>query len=38
VFDLIETTFRSGRRELQLVEAQEFYAHPRLQFQAVQVR
>jgi pyridoxine kinase len=38
VFDLIETTFRSGERELQLVEAQEFYAHPRLQFTAQQVR
>ncbi|MCS5714278.1 pyridoxal kinase PdxY [Herbiconiux sp. CPCC 205716] len=38
VFDLIETTHRSGRRELQLVEAQEFYAHPRLQFTAEQVR
>ncbi|MBF4572396.1 pyridoxal kinase PdxY [Herbiconiux sp. VKM Ac-1786] len=38
VFDLIEATHRSGRRELQLVEAQEAYAHPQLQFTAVQVR
>jgi pyridoxine kinase len=38
VFDLIELTHRSGERELQLVEAQEFYAHPRLQFRAEQVR
>ncbi|MDO9395930.1 MAG: pyridoxal kinase PdxY [Herbiconiux sp.] len=38
VFDLIDLTFRSGERELQLVEAQEFYAHPRLQFAARQVR
>ncbi|MBT0768583.1 pyridoxal kinase PdxY [Kineosporia sp. J2-2] len=38
VFDLIETTYRSGERELQLVQAQEFYATPRLQFTAEQVR
>ncbi|GAA0459257.1 pyridoxal kinase PdxY [Paractinoplanes deccanensis] len=38
VFDLIETTYRSGQRELQLVEAQEFYASPRMQFRAKQVR
>jgi pyridoxine kinase len=38
VFDLIELTYRSGERELRLVEAQEFYAHPRLQFAAEQVR
>jgi pyridoxine kinase len=38
VFDLIETTYRSGERELQLVEAQEFYATPRMQFKAKQVR
>jgi len=38
VFDLIETTYRSGERELQLVQAQEFYADPRLQFRAEQVR
>jgi pyridoxine kinase len=38
VFDLIETTFRSGERELQLVEAQESYANPRMQFTATRVR
>ncbi|WP_033343182.1 pyridoxal kinase PdxY [Catenuloplanes japonicus] len=38
VFDLIETTFRSGERELQLIEAQDFYATPRLQFTADRVR
>ena len=38
VFDLIETTYTSGDRELQLVQAQEFYANPRLQFSARRVR
>ncbi|GIE91534.1 pyridoxal kinase PdxY [Actinoplanes regularis] len=38
VFDLIEMTYRSGQRELQLVPAQEFYATPRMQFSARQVR
>ncbi|MFF5077531.1 pyridoxal kinase PdxY [Actinoplanes sp. NPDC000266] len=38
VFDLIETTYRSGQRELQLVEAQEFYANPRMQFKSERVR
>ena len=38
VFDLIELTYSSGERELKLVEAQEFYAHPRLQFTAERVR
>jgi pyridoxine kinase len=38
VFDLIELTYKSGERELQLIEAQEFYAHPRLQFTANRVR
>ena len=38
IFDLIDTTHRSGERELQLIEAQEFYAHPRMQFSARQVR
>ncbi|MGK9148141.1 pyridoxal kinase PdxY [Plantibacter flavus] len=37
VFDLVELTYRSGQRELQLVEAQEFYANPRLQFTATAV-
>ncbi|NQX28222.1 pyridoxal kinase PdxY [Microbacteriaceae bacterium VKM Ac-2854] len=38
VFDLIELTHRSGERELQLIQAQESYAHPRLQFAAERVR
>ncbi|MET0419836.1 MAG: pyridoxal kinase PdxY [Actinoplanes sp.] len=38
VFGLIETTYRSGERELQLVQAQEFYAAPPMQFKAKQVR
>jgi pyridoxine kinase len=38
VFDLLEMTYRSGERELQLVQAQEFYAHPRMQFAAEKVR
>ncbi|WP_282846700.1 pyridoxal kinase PdxY [Microbacterium oxydans] len=38
VYDLLKTTLESGERELQLVEAQEFYANPRLQFTARQVR
>ncbi|NAZ76880.1 pyridoxal kinase PdxY [Kineococcus sp. T13] len=38
VFDLIETTYRSGERELQLIEAQESYAHPRLQFGVERLR
>jgi pyridoxine kinase len=38
VFDLLENTHRSGERELQLVESQEAYAHPRMQFAVTQVR
>jgi pyridoxine kinase len=38
VFDLLRVTHESGRRELQLVQAQEFLAHPRMQFTAEQVR
>ena len=38
VFDLLQTTYDAGTRELQLVESQEFYAHPRLQFPVTQVR
>jgi pyridoxine kinase len=34
VFDLVEMTYRSGQRELRLIEAQEFYANPRMQFTA----
>ena len=38
VFDLIELTYQSGERELQLVQAQNVYAHPRMQFSATRVR
>jgi pyridoxine kinase len=38
VFDLLQRTHESGRRELQLVESQEFYAAPRMQFGVQQVR
>ncbi|MFT4052334.1 MAG: pyridoxal kinase PdxY [Microbacterium sp.] len=38
VYDLLQLTHDSGDRELRLVEAQEFYAHPRLQFPVTRVR
>ncbi|MWB99722.1 pyridoxal kinase PdxY [Agromyces seonyuensis] len=38
VFDLLTNTHESGQRELQLVESQEAYAHPRMQFEVAQVR
>lgn len=38
VFDLLQNTLESGERELQLVESQEAYAHPRMQFAVRQVR
>lgn len=38
VFDLLELTHTLGSRELALVESQEFYAYPRLQFAVTQVR
>ncbi|MFG6401422.1 pyridoxal kinase PdxY [Microbacterium sp. P04] len=38
VFDLLERTHVSGQRELQLVESQQAYAHPRMQFAAQQLR
>jgi pyridoxine kinase len=38
VFDLLERTHVSGERELQLVESQESYAHPRMQFPVRRVR
>lgn len=38
VFDLLAATLESGERELQLVESQEAYAHPRMQFAVRQVR
>lgn len=38
VFDLVELTVASGDRELRLVEAQDRYAEPRLQFPVTRVR
>jgi pyridoxine kinase len=38
VFELLANTHDSGERELRLVESQEAYAHPRLQFEVQQVR
>ncbi|WES65431.1 pyridoxal kinase PdxY [Microbacter sp. GSS18] len=38
VFDLLARTHESGERELQLVESQEAYAHPRMQFAVTKVR
>jgi pyridoxine kinase len=38
VFDLLRLTHESGQRELQLIEAQDFYATPRMQFEVAQVR
>ena len=38
VFDLLQLTLDSGDRKLKLIEAQESYAHPQMQFSARQVR
>ena len=38
VFDLLRSTHESGERELQLIESQEFFAHPAMQFTATRVR
>jgi len=38
VWDLLRTTHESGERELLLVQAQEYYASPRMQFEVTQVR
>ncbi|NIZ93454.1 pyridoxal kinase PdxY [Kineococcus rubinsiae] len=38
VFDLLEATLASGARELRIVEAQDVFANPRLQFTAERVR
>jgi Pyridoxal kinase (EC 2.7.1.35) len=38
VFGLLARTHESGERELQLVESQELYAHPPLEFDVRQVR
>ena len=37
VFTLLENTLASGQRELRLVESQEAYAHPNMQFEARRV-
>ena len=38
VFDLVENTYRAGTRELQLIESQDAYANPRMQFGVERVR
>ncbi|WP_166864610.1 pyridoxal kinase PdxY [Salinibacterium sp. ZJ70] len=38
VFDLLKNTLESGQRELQLIESQESYAHPSMQFEVRQLR
>jgi len=38
VYDLLKNTYDAGDRELRLVESQEAYAHPRLQFSVRQLR
>lgn len=38
VFDLLTRTHASGARELQLIESQDAYAHPRMQFDVQRVR
>jgi len=38
VFDLLQNTLDAGDRELRLIQSQEAYAHPRMQFTARQVR
>ena len=38
VFDLLQRTLDSGRRELQLVQSQEEIAHPRMQFEVQRLR
>jgi pyridoxine kinase len=37
VFDLLQTTLDSGRRELQIVQSQEAIAHPRMQFEVTRL-
>ena len=38
VWDLLRTTHESGERELRLVESQQYYAEPRMQFEVTRVR
>ena len=37
VFDLLSNTLAAGARELRLIESQETFAHPRLQFEVAQL-
>lgn len=38
VFDLLQTTLDSGERELRLIQSQDAFAHPRMQFEVTRVR
>ncbi len=38
VFDLVENTYHADSRELLLIESQDAYANPRMQFEVTQVR
>jgi len=38
VFDLVEKTYQADSRELLLIDAQDAYAHPRMQFEVTQVQ
>lgn len=38
VFDLLSNTLESGERELRLIESQDVYARPRMQFEVQQIR
>lgn len=38
VWDLLRETYESGERELKLVESQEYYANPRMQFEVRKLR
>ncbi|MDO5454651.1 MAG: pyridoxal kinase PdxY [Corynebacterium sp.] len=37
VYDLLETTYQADSRELRLIDAQHYYAEPRLQFQVREI-
>ena len=37
VFDLLETTFQAGATELLLIEAQDYFAQPRMQFEVSEI-
>ena len=38
IFELLENTYRSGERELQLIESQEAYANPKYSFEVKRIR